>query len=212
MLRWQKSARGPENTALKAPASKNLCNSWVYIELSQDQIEKSPPLPPGGEQPVSRRYEQEYVRYYGWPPYWRPNPFSTPDSPAGRHRPLPPVYDAWNDKSSEDENNLRSSKQVSGYRIDATDGEIGHVADFVIDDQYWKIRYLEIDTRNRWPGKHVLLNPAWIERVNWPEKTVGVDLAKEDILSAPAYDPRMVISRDYEIELLEHYARRKYWE
>lgn len=180
----------------------------LYIELSRDQIENSPPLT--SDQPVSRQYEQEYLRYYGWPPYWQSDPFSAAGPSFDPHRPVPPVNDAWGNEKRD--NHLRSSAQVSGYRIDAQDGEIGHVEDFVIDEQYWKIRYLETDTRNWWPGKHVLLNPAWIERVDWLKKTVMVGLSKEDILTAPAYDPKAVISRDYEIKLLEHYARRKYWE
>lgn len=180
----------------------------LYIELSRDQIENSPPLT--SDQPVSRQYEQEYLRYYGWPPYWQSDPFSDAGPSFDPRRSLPPLNDAWRDEKHD--NHLRSSAQVSGYRIDAQDGEIGHVEDFVIDEQYWKIRYFEIDTRNWWPGKHVLLNPAWIERLDWLEKTVTVDLSREDILTAPAYDPKAVIGRDYEIKLLEHYARRKYWE
>lgn len=179
------------------------------IELSQDQIEHSPPLT--GERPVSRQYEQQYLRYYGWPSYWQSSSFSSDPVPFDPHRTLPPVYED-DSRPHKGENNLRSSAQMSGYGIHAEDGEVGHVEDLVIDDQYWKVRYFEIDTRNWWPGKHVLLNPAWIDRVDWPAQRVGVDLAREDILTAPAYDPKAVISRDYEIKLLEHYARRKYWE
>ena len=181
----------------------------LYIELGREQIENSPPL--SSDKPVSRQYEQEYLRYYGWPPYWQSDPFSSITKQFDPHRPLPPLYDTSRDDKRDNDNQLRSSVQVSGYRIDAEDGEIGHVEDFVVDDQYWKIRYLEINTRNWWPGKHVLLNPAWIEQLNWPEKTVSVDLSRDDILNAPAYDPKALISRDYEILLLQHYARRKYW-
>ena len=31
----------------------------------------------------------------------------------------------------------------------------------------WVIRYMEVATRNWWPGKKVLVSPAWIERVAW---------------------------------------------
>ncbi len=37
MLRLEKSARDPENTALKAPASKNLCNVRVKSGLTTDK-------------------------------------------------------------------------------------------------------------------------------------------------------------------------------
>ena len=60
---------------------------------------------------------------------------------------------------------LRSTHDVSGYHIQAADGEIGHVEDFIIDDETWAIRYLVIDTKNWWYGKKVLVSPQWIERV-----------------------------------------------
>jgi sporulation protein YlmC with PRC-barrel domain len=50
---------------------------------------------------------------------------------------------------------LRSTQAVSGYNIYATDGEIGHVEDFIIDDRTWTIRYLIINTSNWWAGKKV---------------------------------------------------------
>jgi hypothetical protein len=53
------------------------------------------------------------------------------------------------------------------HHIHATDGEIGHIEDFLIDDETWAIRYLVIDTRNWWPGKRILISPRWIERVGW---------------------------------------------
>ena len=62
---------------------------------------------------------------------------------------------------------LRSTRDVSGHHIQAADGEIGHVEDFIIDDETWAIRYLIIDTQNWWPGKKVLVSPQWIERVSW---------------------------------------------
>jgi sporulation protein YlmC with PRC-barrel domain len=48
---------------------------------------------------------------------------------------------------------LRSTHDVSGYHIQATDGEIGHVEDFIIDDETWAIRYLIIDTHELVAGK-----------------------------------------------------------
>jgi hypothetical protein len=35
---------------------------------------------------------------------------------------------------------LRSSTNVIGYYIQATDGEIGHVEDFLVEDSSWAIR------------------------------------------------------------------------
>jgi hypothetical protein len=80
---------------------------------------------------------------------------------------------------------LRSSAQVIGWGIEATDGEVGSVADFVIDDETWEITDVLVDTRRWLPGKLLLISPQVIERIDWPEKKVRLRLAREDILSAP---------------------------
>jgi hypothetical protein len=72
---------------------------------------------------------------------------------------------AWNP-------HLRSTCGASGHHIQALDGEVGHVDDFVIDDGTWAIRYLVVDTHNWWPGKRVLVSPQWIENVSWGERKV----------------------------------------
>ena len=178
----------------------------IYVELSREQIKGGPPL--DSNKPVSRQYEADYFRYYGWPPYWETIPFSPPMPSVVQA--MPPIGEERSHRR--EDRHLRSSREVTGYTISAEDGEICHVADFVIDENNFKLCYLEIDTRNWWPGKHLLLNPAWIAQIDWPNKSVIVDLRRDDIRSAPEYDPKAVIGRDYEIKLFEHYARRKYWE
>jgi len=106
---------------------------------------------------------------------------------------------------------LRSTHAVSGYHIQATDGEIGHVADFVIDDATWAIRYLIIDTQNWWPGKKVLVAPQWIERVSWDESKVFVNLTQEAIKRSPEYTEDSLLTREYETGLYRHYDRQGYW-
>lgn len=90
---------------------------------------------------------------------------------------------------------------MSGYEIQALDGEIGHVEDFVIDDETWAIRYLVVATRNWWPGKKVLVSPQWIERVSWSESKVFVNLSREAIKQSPEYSAEALITRDYEAGL-----------
>jgi quercetin dioxygenase-like cupin family protein len=70
---------------------------------------------------------------------------------------------------------------VIGYHIAATDGDIGHVEDFLVDDATWTIRYMVVDTRNWWPGKTALVAPEWIARVDWNESKVHVSLTREQI-------------------------------
>jgi hypothetical protein len=100
---------------------------------------------------------------------------------------------------------------VIGYYIQATDGDIGHVEDFLIDDRSWTIRYMVVDTRNWLPGKKVLVSPEWIERVDWDASKVHLNLARERIQNSPEYDPSRPLERDYETRLYGHYGRRGYW-
>ena len=101
---------------------------------------------------------------------------------------------------------------MSGYFIHAADGEIGHVADLVIDDEAWAIRYLVVDTRNWWPGQKVLVSPTWIDRISWRESKVFITLSRKAIQESPAYTEEALLTRDYEIGLHRHYKRDAYWD
>ena len=84
----------------------------------------------------------------------------------------------------DDDSHLRSIKAVTGYHIQATDGEIGHVENMLLDDHTWAIRYLVVDTSNWWGGHHVLVAPQWIQRVSWAEATVSVDVTRQAVKDA----------------------------
>jgi hypothetical protein len=95
--------------------------------------------------------------------------------------------------------------------MEAIDGEIGHLDGFVMDDETWAIRYIEVATRNWWPGKKVLISPEWIERVSWTDSKVYVGLSREAIKSGPEYVESIPITREYENKLYLHYGRPPYW-
>jgi sporulation protein YlmC with PRC-barrel domain len=84
-----------------------------------------------------------------------------------------------------EQHNLRSSAAVIGCGIEATDGEVGSVADLVVDDETWEITDVLVDSRDWLPGKLLIISPAVIERIDWPEKKVHLRLARQDILQAP---------------------------
>ena len=109
------------------------------------------------------------------------------------------------------DSHLRSTKAVTGYHIEALDGELGHVDGFIVDDESWAIRYMEVATRNWWPGKKVLVSPAWIERVSWEDSKVYAGLTREAIKNAPEFVDFTPITRDYENRLYSHYGRPPYW-
>lgn len=164
--------------------------------LSKQQVEESPSLQ--SDLPVSRQKEIELARHYAWGAYW-----------AG--------FAAVSDEMEADgDPNLRSTHAITGYRVQAMDGEIGHVADFIVDDEAveessWEIRYLVVDTRNWLPGKHVLVAPMWAESIDWDTRQVEIGLTRELIEGSPKYDPSEPINRQYEEVFYDYYGRPKYW-
>jgi len=181
-------------------------NEHIAIDLTKIQIENSPLL--NTDKPVSRQFEEDYYGFYGFPMYWG-GPYMWGPSPyIVRDRDLWKKYThgekAWNP-------HLRSTHEVIGYNIHAKDGEIGHVADFIIDDENWAIRYLVIDTKNWWPGKKVLVSPLWIDRVSWSESKVFVDMTRKIIQESPEYTEEYLLTREYEAKLHKHYNHQVYW-
>ncbi|MGB8215461.1 MAG: PRC-barrel domain-containing protein [Anaerolineales bacterium] len=179
---------------------------YISVDLTKKQIEGSPSL--NTDKPVSRQFEDLYYGYYGWPTYW------SGSHTWGYHPYIERDPGKWNKPNHAGKGwdpHLRSTHDVSGHTIQATDGEIGHVEDFYVDDDSWAIRYLIVDTRNWWPGKKVLISPKWIERVSWHESKVFVNLTRTAIKESPEYPDEALLSRDYETDLHRHYGRQGYW-
>lgn len=82
---------------------------------------------------------------------------------------------------------VRSTQETTGYDIEGTDGPLGHVADFLIDDEAWVVRYLALDTRNWWPGKRVLVKPSRFETIDGPNRRLHLGLSRDSIEQSPEY-------------------------
>ena len=188
----------------------------INVTLSKSQVENSPDI--DTHQPVSRRQEREQARHYAYPEYWDggglwalgafpliPEPMPVAELEAERAA-------RDNDVRSEDVH-LRSSAAVTGYDIEASDKSIGHVKDFVFDTDSWAVRYLVVDTHNWWPGgKKVLVATHWIDRIDWADKRVYVNLTREQVKASPEYVEAAPIERAYEQKLHDAYGRRGYWD
>jgi hypothetical protein len=176
------------------------------VALTKKQIEGSPSI--DAHKPVSRQHEAAYLGYYNYPYYW-----AGPNYPAGLAVQGDEVAEAAQTSPGKEsaDSHLRSTEAVTGYHIEAADGEIGHVKDFIVDDETWAIRYLEVDTQNWWGGKKVLVSPQWINRVSWPDSKVYVDLKRETIRNGPEWVDSIPVTREFEHRLYDYYARSPYW-
>ena len=196
----------------------------LSVSLTKRQVSESPDI--DTDKPVSRQHELDYATHYGYPYHWGgggswgagtyPNmllpgcegfgsdqasrsegEYAYANREAARHR--------------DDDPHLRSCNAVAGYRIHATDGEIGHVEGLLVDDRTWAILYMVVDTSNWWGGQRVLIAPSWTREVNWSDSMVTVGLTRNAVKDAPAYDPAMPLDRRHEMLLYQHYGRPGYW-
>ena len=151
----------------------------LLVNLTRKQIEDSPSI--DSHRPVSRQYEEDYYRYYGWSPYWEGGGmlgvagFSVVPPPP---IPVDPPHHGHNQR---DDIHLRSTKAVTGYHIQATDGPIGSVSSFMVDGKSWAICKLVVETGHWYVGKEILISPSMIDRISYEDSTVFVKLTKADI-------------------------------
>jgi len=181
----------------------------IDVRLTRQQVENSPSI--DTDKPVSRQQEASFYDYYGYPYYWMgphlggPVPLpntaaSSGTEPAARHP---------QERETEDfDAHLRSINAVVGYHIEATDGAIGHVEDFLYDDQTWTIRFLAVDTRNWLPGKHVLVAADAVGSVSWGDRAARLKLTLDAVRESPEYDGSGRLDAETEARLVHHFAVR----
>jgi hypothetical protein len=192
----------------------------IPVDLTKQQVEASPDI--DTEKPVTRQMESSVYDYYGWPAYWPaaagawpvgaayvpPRGHPAADAPPAR----PSERDEMLRRAERGDPHLRSANEVTGYYIQGSDGDIGHVEDFLIDSGNWTIRYIIVDTSNWWAGKQVLIAPGWVESVVWGEQIVRIDRTRQEIKDAPEYDPTRPVELEYEAALHRHYGATGYWD
>lgn len=178
----------------------------ILVDLTKERVQKSPGIDTA--EPISRRQEREYFQYYGWPYYWGgPGVWGWGGVPA----PIVPIPEPAPPREfpelphEEVDVHLRSCLEIHGYHIQASDQEIGHVEDFILDNATWTITDLLIDTRNWWPGKKVLIPHAAVHNVSWVDRTITVDLSSAQIQQAPEFNADSGLTAEYQRNVRKYY-------
>ncbi|PWS34734.1 hypothetical protein DFH01_24770 [Falsiroseomonas bella] len=180
------------------------------VDLTRRQVEESPEI--GFDAPVSRQLESRVYGHYGWTPYWNLSfapPFAAPTAVPAAGEPPRSTPETREEPSGDP--HLRSAKEVTGYYIQATDGDIGHVEEFLVDDDPWAIRYVVVDTANWWPARKVILSPRWFSGIDWATQQVHVTVTRDQVKASPEYEPSSLLAREHEERLHAHYGARPYW-
>jgi hypothetical protein len=179
----------------------------VRLNLVQQKMLASPAI--DMQEPISRLQEGKLVNYYGCKPYWEethaqcasryPSGVIDPTAcgePQGRERRTLHT-NAFNSNVQ-----LLSTRQASGYTIEAVDGPVGHIRDFVFEDDTWLIRYLTIDTHEWWQSENeVLLPTESIDSIASAGFTISTILGRDAIQNSPVYLDYVPLRRMYETQL-----------
>lgn len=171
----------------------------LHVALTVDQVRQSPDV--DTDKPVSRQYETELAAYYAWTPYWSGS--TMPFMSLAEPNPVSPEQIASMQESGDP--HLRSADELKGYHIEARNGAVGHVVDFVLRDDDWKVAFLMVDAGSWLHKRNVLLGPESIEAVDWAERRVRVSVTREAIEASPEFDSEFPVPDEYAERLLEHY-------
>ena len=150
----------------------------ILVNLTRKQIEDSPSI--DEHKPVSRQHEEEYHRHYGYPYYAESMPlWGLAGYPVVV--PPPPASDA---KQQGADSHLRSARSINGYNVEACDGTVGEVADFLIDGRTWVIREIVVECGHWYAGKKVVVSTDKVSRISYDQSTVYVDSTKRAFTEA----------------------------
>jgi hypothetical protein len=185
------------------------------VKLTKRQVEASPDI--AQDRPVTMQMQTNLYDYYGWDPYWEPNFYGAGGFGIGPSANFIPRAPYLNERpgreaevmlmgSDDGDPHLRDMAEITGYHIHAADGAIGHLENFLLDDTAWAIRYLIVDTRNWWPGAHVLIAPHAVKDIDWGEQEVILTVTRDQVKTSPPWDPAAIVDRAYQQHLHGHYA------
>ena len=184
----------------------------LHVNLTKDQVKASPDI--DTSKPVSRQQELALYNHYPWGSYWGGGLWAGGLGTTGMMMPINTSVEeaiekqkAKAEKPSNDDPHLRSTDTVTGYNIKATDGTIGDVEDFIINDATWKIDFIEVDTGNWFSAKKVVLSPSMIKKIKWDTAEVVINATVEQVKDSPEYSAAIHLDDEYEAVLKSYYER-----
>ena len=149
--------------AISTVEQPNRENKSFHVRLTKEQVRDSPDI--DAEKPVSRQQEMAMEEYFGKLAAWvHHNLNCGAPIPTGRKYPL----------HTKEDPHLRSARALFEYEICGTDGEIGRLESFILDDATWHIGYLEVKAGKWLLDRTVLIPTRWIESVSWDNCRVNL--------------------------------------
>jgi uncharacterized protein YwbE len=183
----------------------------ITVGLTKKQIKDAPSADLA--RPISRRKEEQFHRYYQIPVYWGGaglwgSAMTPMEAGTVSYEPTP---DQEPIAAGEDEYHLRSTREVEGYRVHTTDGQVGTVAGFLIEDTTWAVRYLRIETKEEIGDGSLYVSPHWVDEISWIERKLSLGIDNERLAQVPTVGVEGTLTRDEEERLHEFFGQPRYW-
>lgn len=188
----------------------NLDNQTFEVKMNKSQVEGSPLWI--SDEPVSSQMESRICDYYGWDPLWNVSIMEVNQGAMALPLVPPPYFGLagvaadGETRSNAGDPHLRSIDEIVGYNIQANDGLIGHVENFMLDEADWTLPYLVVDTRNWGFGGHVLISRAAVTSIDWSDRCICLNVSREQVKASPAWDPLIAFDEIYRKRLHDHYG------
>ncbi len=97
------------------------------------------------------------------------------DPPVSRQQENCVLSSAGFDSEQSGDPHLRSAKELAGYHVDASDGSLGDIADFIVEDQGWGILDLVVDAGPSPDGHKIVVPTGWVSEVSWEGRSVQLN-------------------------------------
>jgi len=155
--------------AITAVEQPDWTEKIFHTHLTREQVRNSPQV--NTKRPVSRQQELAMRDYFGWLAYWLDKEMGAASMATGVEYPL----------HSEEDPHLRSVWDLTGYEVWATDGEMGHLEGFIVDEESWHIGYLDVRGGDWLKSRSVLVPTLWVESVSWANRRIDLPHTREEV-------------------------------
>src|SRR5271154_1971855 len=99
---------------------------------------------------------------------------------------------------------LHDLKDLMGSSVIATNGEMGIIRNFLLDDRSWEIHYVVVHVGTWHKRRDVVLPIAAVEQPDWAKRIFHARLTKEQVRNSPDVDSEKPVSRQQEIAMQEY--------
>ena len=176
------------------------------VEMTRESVRTAPDFKT--EQPVSRQLEDRLHSFFGWQPYWAGEPEggqTSPRVPSGDEMTGDREADSTPKEAPTGNPNLRSARDLIGYKIEAATQPVGTLTDLLVDDESWMVRYLVIDVGQPDTTRQVVIAADTVEKVDWHQFAIFLDLERDSVERAPSFEAAPVLPEALERQLERHF-------